>query len=578
MGNLPCFIEMYIPKTSSSRLEYVLEKARRFGELEETEFEYVARFKPEAIEEAIALWDMVRYWKGAAIYYRGKRVNKRFFNSKALKCMRERIMKEDAEIYCSSEVGIPPCFDLSIRSILPIHLDDKKSSFGAIKDGLIKIDKDKLVRYITSKYKEVKHCIFAPSREEIERFMDAIPEAIALDGSYNGIWADYVKQLQVAYRNRKERQEERLITKGVIKGKDKEEPLITDSTKLPYCLKCKEVVFDPKEEYAVSWDKAAICFGITVLLSVMAEDLIKKESLLLMPVSALSKLFMLGTVVFFLAALVSRIFRIKRYLCPVCKTKVKWLKGAEAAEALTDTMFKNVEIKVMSGNTLDEETAQALAEAEDAIPLADEGDVYWEIYECSPRLLLGGYLEKVWHQESEIMVESFTGRNTQYKVNLRNLTCTCPDFEKERKRFSCEDVRRLCKHLLYCMGESVDLPELVYPEQAGYLFKYFSLKRYAPRPSAKFRKIEIDTDYMEMEAVVILDRGNILYSAEITEKDYGSTWMAVLLGTEDGSVKLVWDPNEWGHFPPKIREMAETLLAKVASQYEELSGTGPRYN
>src|SRR5215475_1053595 len=43
------------------------------------------------------------------------------------------------------------------------------------------------------------------------------------------------------------------------------------------------------------------------------------------------------------------------------------------------------------------------------------------------------------------LIKSTTAEDT-YRVNLRDITCTCPDFQR-RSDYPKENIRRFCKHL-----------------------------------------------------------------------------------------------------------------------------------
>ena len=44
-----------------------------------------------------------------------------------------------------------------------------------------------------------------------------------------------------------------------------------------------------------------------------------------------------------------------------------------------------------------------------------------------------------------------SSRDTEYSVNPKNQTCTCPDFVDFRSQFKYGDVRRFCKHIMQAL-------------------------------------------------------------------------------------------------------------------------------
>jgi hypothetical protein len=47
----------------------------------------------------------------------------------------------------------------------------------------------------------------------------------------------------------------------------------------------------------------------------------------------------------------------------------------------------------------------------------------------------------------EVTVKSRSEKGKTYAVNLGQLTCSCPDFEKRRASLPANDIRRVCKHI-----------------------------------------------------------------------------------------------------------------------------------
>ena len=83
-----------------------------------------------------------------------------------------------------------------------------------------------------------------------------------------------------------------------------------------------------------------------------------------------------------------------------------------------------------------------------------------------------GLIKKIKKKDQTVKeVDSFSGVGT-YKVNLKKLKCNCPDFNKRRKKFSMDDSRRLCKHLM----KSIDDPYDYYNFAVGNQVDYFQGK------------------------------------------------------------------------------------------------------
>jgi hypothetical protein len=64
--------------------------------------------------------------------------------------------------------------------------------------------------------------------------------------------------------------------------------------------------------------------------------------------------------------------------------------------------------------------------------------------------------------EDIVKIQSLTEKSESYTVSLKNLTCSCPDFQKRRKDYPATDLRRLCKHLAHALcqsGATLDMPE-----------------------------------------------------------------------------------------------------------------------
>lgn len=49
--------------------------------------------------------------------------------------------------------------------------------------------------------------------------------------------------------------------------------------------------------------------------------------------------------------------------------------------------------------------------------------------------------------DREYRIQSRKIQGVDYHVNVARLTCTCEDFEKSRRSFNPQDIRRVCRHL-----------------------------------------------------------------------------------------------------------------------------------
>lgn len=57
------------------------------------------------------------------------------------------------------------------------------------------------------------------------------------------------------------------------------------------------------------------------------------------------------------------------------------------------------------------------------------------------------------HTENpSITVDSLSGRDASYQVDLHSLECTCEEWRENRSRFDAGDLRRCCKHLVYALA------------------------------------------------------------------------------------------------------------------------------
>jgi len=57
-------------------------------------------------------------------------------------------------------------------------------------------------------------------------------------------------------------------------------------------------------------------------------------------------------------------------------------------------------------------------------------------------------------------VRSTDDSSITYQVHLRDLVCSCPDFQKRRKDFPFPDARRVCKHIYYLLSKTGELDSL----------------------------------------------------------------------------------------------------------------------
>lgn len=55
-------------------------------------------------------------------------------------------------------------------------------------------------------------------------------------------------------------------------------------------------------------------------------------------------------------------------------------------------------------------------------------------------------------ENQSITVDSLSGRDASYQVDLRALECTCEEWREARSRFDAGDLRRCCKHLVYALA------------------------------------------------------------------------------------------------------------------------------
>lgn len=65
-----------------------------------------------------------------------------------------------------------------------------------------------------------------------------------------------------------------------------------------------------------------------------------------------------------------------------------------------------------------------------------------------------------WKSEgSPIEVRSSTGGSTVYKVSLRNLTCSCPDYRHRADMYGQGELGRICKHLQKALLDADAIPD-----------------------------------------------------------------------------------------------------------------------
>jgi len=69
-------------------------------------------------------------------------------------------------------------------------------------------------------------------------------------------------------------------------------------------------------------------------------------------------------------------------------------------------------------------------------------------------------------------IKSFTEKNVIYQVQLRDQSCSCPDFIEFRGRFRIGDLRRFCKHMVAAVVKSGIIKNLAQPIQIIFYSAY----------------------------------------------------------------------------------------------------------
>ena len=90
-----------------------------------------------------------------------------------------------------------------------------------------------------------------------------------------------------------------------------------------------------------------------------------------------------------------------------------------------------------------------------------------------------------------IRVSSFENPHTFYEVDLKNLTCSCPDFAKTRNRFPTTDIRRLCKHLVRAVCDDEAIKQL--PGHMAVLIRSAAGRKKGMIPQAQYLETWTET-------------------------------------------------------------------------------------
>jgi hypothetical protein len=109
--------------------------------------------------------------------------------------------------------------------------------------------------------------------------------------------------------------------------------------------------------------------------------------------------------------------------------------------------------------------------------------------------------------QGTIIVESFSDPGKTYTVNINNLSCSCPDYGENRSKFSLDDPRRLCKHLMETLAKGKNVPSSVAPIKQ--IIDRFARQRHKGFPIYDHRiTTSIDGRNLEILADTIDEKGD----------------------------------------------------------------------
>jgi hypothetical protein len=95
--------------------------------------------------------------------------------------------------------------------------------------------------------------------------------------------------------------------------------------------------------------------------------------------------------------------------------------------------------------------------------------------------------------KKKLSINSFSNQDEWYKINLNNLSCTCPDWQDLRKEYPHDSLNRCCKHIIKSLAE---LPSNIYPEWLYNLIVDTSKLKKGLNAHAKYELKLVDSSYI----------------------------------------------------------------------------------
>lgn len=151
-----------------------------------------------------------------------------------------------------------------------------------------------------------------------------------------------------------------------------------------------------------------------------------------------------------------------------------------------------------------------------------------------------------------------------HEINVKSITCSCPDFRKEREHFRHDDPRRLCKHLVKSFIDANSLPE-------DLAFFRKGIERRAEGHSG------FPADRRRFEKLLDGKRISLMVPKEVTEED-----PRIDVYCEGGLYSYSPEFKKWANetAPPQEKEVIRFLYEKLGEPVPEAmlnrKGTRPR--
>ncbi len=140
-----------------------------------------------------------------------------------------------------------------------------------------------------------------------------------------------------------------------------------------------------------------------------------------------------------------------------------------------------------------------------------------------------------------------------HEINTRSITCSCPDFRKEREQFHHDDPRRLCKHLVKSFVDADSLPE------------YLAFFRQGIQRSAESHN-GFPSNRRRFDGILAGKRISLMVPQEVAEEE---PWIDVY--AESGLYRYAPGLGRWAEEnpPPKELEIIRFVYEKTGQPMPE---------